>query len=147
MWNAKKISALALIITTIAMIFVVTTFGVPNEALSESELTTLDVTKRFLSEVVGLDMPKYSLPPPPSGYQKLNISDNHYKTISEIADKETYGPSFDFISSQGTFHGMMFFRFGHLASVKFDPENLIYTKLPATEIRDQALFFNVTKHT
>jgi hypothetical protein len=139
MLNTKKIIAFALIITIIVTVFVVTSFGVPDEASSEPKLTILDVTKQFLSEVVGLDMSKYTLAPPPSGYEKLNISTNPYKTIIDVADSEFEGSGFDFVSSEGTLHGMMIFRYGQLASVKFDPENLICTEAPAAEIKDQAL--------
>jgi hypothetical protein len=136
MWNAKKILALALVLIILAVtIFVASTFG---GASSESELTTLDMTKQFLSEVVGIDMSKYSLPSPPSGYEKLNITAAPYPAISEIANKETYGPSFDFVSSEGSLHGLTFFRYGHLAAVNLYDQNRLYYESPAIGVKDQA---------
>jgi hypothetical protein len=137
MRDAKKISALAFVLIILAVtIFVASTFG---GASSQSELTTLDVTKQFLSEVVGIDISKYSLPPPPSGYEKLNLTTVPYPELSEIANRETYGPSFDFVSSEGNLHGLTFFRYGHLTSVNLYDQNRVYFESPAIVIKDQAL--------
>jgi hypothetical protein len=38
-----------------------------------SELTSYDLTTDFLSCVVGIDMTKYSLAPPPPEWQKLSL--------------------------------------------------------------------------
>jgi hypothetical protein len=104
-----------------------------------SELTTLDLTTEFLSSVVGIDMTKYTLSPPPTGYENIKPPNDHFKTATELADIEFHAPSFDFNSTEGTLETMSGFRYGHLTFLNvYSQDNYVYSESPPTDILNQA---------
>jgi hypothetical protein len=50
---------------------------------------------------------------------ELNITDNNIKTVSESVNVDFCGPSFDYLSTEGTkLETMSIFRYGYLTSLK-----------------------------
>lgn len=138
---ARTIKRTALTATVILTI-VVTTFAVLTDntfAAESSELDALDMTTDFLSNVAGVDMTKYALAPPPAGWEKLNITGNNIKTVSELVSVDFYGTGFLFNSTEGTTLDIMsIFRFGHLAAVKVESfDDVIFSESPSTDLLNQ----------
>jgi hypothetical protein len=145
MKNTLKYAITALIIAS----FAITT---PNVIAStdSTQYNTLDETKNFLSNVVGLDLTKYSLTDSP--YLR-NDNSTVAPTITILneteaaSDLNTVPSIYYFESDNGILKVFSTFYGSHLAVVNLKPINdsaYIYANSPGTDLTDQANTFLTT---
>ena len=138
----KKTSSVLLVIL-LAMITINFT-----SAESPTEHETLRETKSFLTNVVGLDLAKYSLdmPSPPPGYdpeKALNITTElaELNELNRLMNVE--GPSYRFKSDKGSLETLSMFCDGYLSVVNIyslgnSDDNYIYSGKQSTDLKSQA---------
>ncbi len=141
----KKILKLFLIAPIICSLVV----GAINFTNANSTQSNLDKTNAFLSDVLGLDMAKYSLIDPPFKQNIThitNIASTPNETSPDTNPNERIGidletPSYYFKSKSGTIDVMSCFYDGKLSSVNINPlENeckYIYANSPGTDLKTQ----------
>lgn len=131
--------------------FIVTILNVDAAFLTDStQYNTLDETKNFLSNVVGLDLTKYSLTDSP--YLR-NDNSTVAPTITILneteaaSDLNTVSSIYYFESDNGILKVFSTFYGSHLAVVNLKPINdsaYIYANSPGTDLTDQANTFLTT---
>ena len=134
--KGTTLTASILLATVVATFAVATTSILPAES---SELTAYDMTTDFLSNVAGIDMTKYALVPPSAGWEKLNITNNYYKTITEMASIDFYGPGYHFNSTTGEkFDILSIFRHGQLTALNiYSFGDVVFSDLSSIELLNQ----------
>jgi hypothetical protein len=134
--------ALIIIIITIIVIVMFTFVAADTPPVDSIELTAEEKTMKFLSNVVGIDLTKYTLtsPLPPPGYNTTQNSFNTYSYPPQfcgIVKEESR--SFSFETNESKIHAMSIFYNGQMGFFKFDAlrGNPIYLEAPASDLLNQ----------
>ena len=129
-------------IMTIALILVLFTVSATSLVFADSsESASVDNMTNFLSNVIGIDLPQYSLIQPSS--QPTNINEsllNQTLYPAEFGGQvKVEAPVLNYSSSQGQLDTMGIFYNGQLAALRiYSQDKYIYSEQPPTSIINQA---------